>query len=247
MPLSSDLQPFLAFSMFLAAALYTSVGHGGASGYLALMALFGIEPAIMRPTALVLNVLVASFTSFRYLRVGFFRWRTFWPVASGALPMAFVGGTIELPVEVYRPLVGVLLLVAAARLLWPKELSRTLEPSDPPVIAGILVGVAIGLLSGLTGTGGGIFLSPILLFLGWSSVRIAVGVVAVFILGNSLAGLAGNYTIIGSLPPNIPIFAAAVLAGAIVGTTLGVRIAPTAIMKALGVVLVIAGFKMALV
>jgi uncharacterized membrane protein YfcA len=155
--------------MFLGAVLYTSVGHAGASAYIALMALFGIAPAVMRPTALGLNILVASFTTFRYLRAGMFRWRVLWPFLIGAIPMAFFGGAIQLPGAYYRPLVGIVLLVGAARLLWPKELAANREPRDPPIWAGILGGAGIGLLSGLTGTGGGIFLSPFLLFMGWST------------------------------------------------------------------------------
>jgi uncharacterized protein len=234
----------LAFCMFAGAALYTSVGHAGASAYIALMALFGVAPATMRPTALVLNILVASLTSFRYLRAGIFRWRTLWPPLVGAIPMAFIGGSIQLPTHVYRPLVGVILLVAAMRLLWPGELTATRDPRDVPIAWGILSGIAIGFLSGLTGTGGGIFLSPILLFLGWSDIRTASGVAAVFILGNSIAGLAGNLAIIRALPPELPIYAGAVLAGAILGTTLGIRLATPLILKALGGVLAIAGAKL---
>ena len=230
--------------MFLGAALYTSVGHAGASAYIALMALFGVAPTVMRPTALALNVLVASFTSFRYLRAGLFRWRTVWPFLIGALPMAFIGGAIQLPGAYYRPIVGIVLLLGAARFLWPGELTTNREPRDPPISAGILCGAAIGLLSGLTGTGGGIFLSPLLLFLGWSATRPASGVAAVFILCNSIAGLLGNLAIVKALPPNLPIYAAAVLLGAVVGTTFGIRFPTSMILKALGLVLVIAGLKL---
>jgi uncharacterized membrane protein YfcA len=242
MPETSEL--LLAVCMFLGAALYTSVGHAGASAYIALMALFGIAPAVMRPTALALNVLVASFTSFRYLRAGLFRWRTVWPFLIGAMPLAFVGGAIQLPGAYYRPIVGVVLLIGAARLLWPTELGTNREPRDPPIWAGILSGAAIGLLSGLTGTGGGIFLSPLLLFLGWSATKPASGVAAVFILCNSTMGLLGNVAIVKALPADLPIYAAAVLLGAIVGTTFGIRFATPIILKALGLVLLIAGLKL---
>jgi uncharacterized membrane protein YfcA len=195
------------------------------------MALFGVAPAMMRPTALALNILVAGFTSFRYLRAGLFRWRTLWPFLIGAIPLAFVGGAIQLPGQFYRPLVGVILLIAGARFLWPKELTTNREPHDPPVWAGVLGGAAIGLLSGLTGTGGGIFLSPLLV--GWSATKPASGVAAVFILCNSAAGLMGNVAIVKGLPPNLPIYAAAVLAGAIIGTTFGINFAVPAILKGL--------------
>jgi uncharacterized membrane protein YfcA len=234
----------LAACMFLGAALYTSVGHAGASAYIALMALFGVAPAVMRPTALALNVIVAGFTSFRYLRAGMFRWRTVWPFLSGAVPLAALGGVIQLPGAYYRPIVGVVLLVGAARLLWPADLTANQEPRDPPIWAGVLCGAGIGLLSGLTGTGGGIFLSPLLLFMGWSATKPASGVAIVFILCNSIAGLLGNLAIVKALPPDLPIYAGAVMLGAVVGTTFGIRFSSPMILKALGLVLVIAGLKL---
>ena len=242
MPETSEL--LLAACMFIGAVLYTSVGHAGASAYIALMALFGLAPAVMRPTALALNILVASFTSFRYLRAGLFRWRTLWPFLIGAIPFAFVGGAIQLPGAYYRPIVGIVLLLGALRLLWPTELTTNREPRDPPIWAGIIGGAGIGLLSGLTGTGGGIFLSPLLLFLGWSATKPASGVAAVFILCNSIAGLAGNIAIVKALPPDLPIYAVAVLLGAVVGTTFGIRFASPMILKTLGLVLLIAGLKL---
>jgi uncharacterized membrane protein YfcA len=234
----------LAVCMFLGATLYTSVGHAGASSYLALMALFGLPPAVMRPTALVLNILAASLTSFRYVQAGLFSWRVLWPFLIGAAPFAFLGGALQVPGEVYRPLVGIVLWISAARLLWPKEIRAVTDPRDPPIALAIPMGAGIGLLSGLTGTGGGIFLSPILLFLGWSNPKIASGVAAVFILCNSVAGLGGNFASVQALPPALPLFAGSVLAGAVVGTTLGIRFRATVILRALGLVLIIAGFKL---
>jgi uncharacterized protein len=245
MTLPAVPETLLAVCMFLGAALYTSVGHAGASAYLALMALFGLPAATMRPTALVLNVLVASFASARYLRAGLFRWRVLWPLLLGALPTAFLGGAIQLPGAVYRPLVGLVLLAAAARLLWSPEPLGDREVRDPPVAWSVLSGAGIGLLSGLTGTGGGIFLSPLLLFLGWCETRRASGVAAVFILCNSLAGLAGNLAAVRALPADLPLFAGATMLGALIGTTLGTsRLAVPGILKALGVVLVVAGAKL---
>jgi len=234
----------LAAGMFCGAILYSSVGHAGASAYIALMALFGIAPAVMRPTALALNVLVATLASARYLRAGLFRWRIVWPFMIGAVPFAFVGGAVQIPGAYYRPIVGVVLLLSGARLLWPAELSTNREPADPPILIGILFGAAIGFLAGLTGTGGGIFLSPLLLFAGWSNTKTASGIAAVFILGNSIAGLAGNFAIVRALPPDLPYYAVAVLLGAIIGTTLGIRWRPPMVLKALGVVLIIAGLKL---
>lgn len=235
----------LALCMALGAALFTSVGHGGASAYIALMALFGLAPAVIKPTALALNIFVTGFSSVRFYRARLFRWRTLWPVLLGAIPMAFIGGGIHLPGNFYKPLVGVILLIAAARLIMPQELKSNLSPTDIPVPAGIACGAVIGLLAGLTGTGGGIFLSPLLLFMGWSETRAASGVTSVFILCNSLAGLAGNYASLGALPSQLWLFVPAVLAGAAFGTRLGIStLAKRGILRALGVVLVIAGLKL---
>ncbi|RXR24969.1 sulfite exporter TauE/SafE family protein [Sphingobium fluviale] len=234
----------LALLIAVGAALYSSVGHAGASAYIALMALFGVPSATMRPTALTLNVIVASLASARYLRAGLFRWRVLWPFLVTAVPMAFVGGTIILPSDIYRPLVGIVLWLSALRLLWPVQLRAEKEHRDPPIVLGLLAGAVIGLLSGLTGTGGGIFLSPILLFMQWSPVKPASGVAAVFILANSIAGLAGNLSAVQNLPAQLPLYAGAALAGGILGTTLGIRLNATILTRALGVVLVIAGAKM---
>jgi uncharacterized protein len=242
LPVNAEL--LLAACMFLGAALYSSVGHGGASAYIALMALFGIAPGVMRPTALMLNIIVTTFTSWRYFANGMFRWRTLWPFLAGAVPFAFLGGSINLPGSIYRPMLGVVLLLSATRMLWPKELKSSTQWHDPPIVLGVLCGAGIGFLSGLTGTGGGIFLSPLLLFLAWSSAKPASGVVAVFILCNSAAGLLGNLASVRSLPPDLPLFAGAVLAGAVVGTSLGITLATPFILRALGVVLIIAGLKL---
>ena len=209
------------------------------------MALFNTAPAVMRPTALVLNVLVASFASWRYIRAGFFDWRSLWPVLIGAIPMAFLGGWIQLPGAYYRPLVGMVLLFAAARLIFA-PVAPAARPTRPmPVALGVPSGILIGFLAGLTGTGGGIFLSPLLLFAGWATPRAASGIAAAFILCNSIAGLAGNFAAVRALPPDLPYLAGAALAGAVVGTTLGIsRFANATILKALGLVLLIAGLKM---
>ncbi|MBM3643027.1 MAG: sulfite exporter TauE/SafE family protein [Alphaproteobacteria bacterium] len=233
-----------ALAMFAGAVLYSSVGHAGASAYIAIMALFGFPPAVMRPTALSLNVLVASLASWRFARAGLFRWRVLWPPLLGAVPMAFIGGTISLPGHWYRPLVGGVLLIAALRFLWPVREGAARPTVDPPIPLGIAAGATIGLLSGLTGTGGGIFLSPLILLMGWAQTRVASGVAAVFILCNSAAGLLGNVAALKSLPADLPIYAAAVLAGALIGTTLGINWRPVLIQRALGVVLIVAGLKL---
>ncbi len=237
----------IAVLMGLGAMLYTSVGHAGASAYLAIMALFGVASETMRPTALVLNILVASFASWRYIRAGQFDLRVALPFIVGAAPLAFLGGTIQLSSQIYRPLIGAVLLVAAARLLWPLPLKRPRDAVPPPLWASLGSGGAIGLLSGVTGTGGGIFLSPLLLLFGWTDVRRASGVAATFILANSVAGLAGNLASVGRLPDALPWFILAVAAGATIGTRLGISGLPAGrLVQALGVVLVIAGLKLIL-
>jgi uncharacterized membrane protein YfcA len=240
---ASDM--LLAGCMFLVAALYTTVGHAGASGYLALMGLFGVAPGVMRPTALVLNIVVSSFTVWRFWRAGLFRWRVLWPFLIGAIPMGFVGGAIALPSHIYRPVVGIILFIAAARFLWPKVFPAAPDVRDPPILPAVGCGAAIGFLSSLTGTGGGIFLSPLLLVLGWSQVRIASGVAALFIWFVSLAGLLGNISSVRALPSELPVYLGAVLAGAVIGTTLGTgRLSVPGVLKALGLVLIVAGFKL---
>lgn len=240
----TDTTPLLAICMLLGAALYSSVGHAGASAYIALMALFGVAPAVMRPTALTLNILVAGLTSYRYVRAGAFSWQVLWPFLLGAMPMAFVGGTVELPVHVYRPLVGIVLVISGIRMLWPKELRAARETQAPPVLLALGAGAGLGLLAGLTGTGGGIFLSPLLIFLAWAAPRSVSGISAVFILCNSITGLLGNLASLRALPPELPWYAGAVLAGALIGTSFGIRLAVPGIIKALGIVLLIAGAKL---
>ncbi len=240
---TSDM--LLAGCMFLVAALYTTVGHAGASGYLALMGLFGVAPDVMRPTALVLNIVVSSFTVWRFWRAGLFRWRVLWPFLIGAIPMGFIGGAIILPAHIYRPVVGIILFIAAVRFLWPRLFPASPDERDPPILFAIGCGGAIGLLSGLTGTGGGIFLSPLLLILGWAQVRIASGVAALLIWFFSLAGLLGNLSSVRALPSELPLYLGVVLAGAVIGTTLGTaRLGTTGVLKALGLVLLVAGFKL---
>lgn len=236
----------LALAMFAAATLYSSVGHGGASAYLGLMALAGIAPLTMRPTALVLNLAVASLAALRFIRAGLFRWRTLWPFLVGALPFAFIGGGIHLPGDIYRPLVGVVLWVSAARLLWPAPLPALKAWRDPPIVLALAAGAAIGLLSGLTGTGGGIFLSPLLLFAAWSEPKAASGAAAIFIVANSAAGLAGNLASTAALPPALPLYLGAVVLGAVIGTTIGIRVARARVLRLLGAVLVVAGAKLVL-
>ncbi|MBI4505227.1 MAG: sulfite exporter TauE/SafE family protein [Chloroflexi bacterium] len=248
MPTSDAL--LLAALIFAAAVLYSSVGHAGASGYLAAMALFGLAPEVMKPTALALNILVATIGTLRFYRAGYVSWRTLWPFVVGSIPLAFVGGALHLPGSLYKQIVGLILLFAAARLAWPSRApaGHPAKGASPvPVLPAAGTGAAIGLLAGLTGTGGGIFLSPVLLLARWTDVRGAAGTAAPFILVNSLAGLAGNVASVRSLPETLPLWAAAAVAGSLVGTELGTkRLRIGVLQRVLAVVLVIAGLKLIL-
>lgn len=235
----------IALLMALGAALYSSVGHGGASAYLAIMALFAVPLATMRPTALALNLLVAGLGTFRYLRAGQFDLRLFLAFAVTAIPLAFVGGGIAVPPEIYRPLLGVVLWFAALRLLWKPKALAARPVKVPPLWITLPAGAAIGLLAGLTGTGGGIFLSPLILLFGWATPRQTSGIAAAFILANSAAGLAGNVSSLGALPGELPFLLGAVAAGGLLGTWLGVKRLPReALLQLLGLVLLVAGAKL---
>ena len=234
----------LAGAIFVAAILYASVGHAGASGYLAVMALAGLAPEVMKPTALVLNVLVASIASVKFHRAGHFRWHLFWPFALTSVPLAAVGGALQLPGHIYRPVVGLVLLVAAARFLMTKHGSVDRKRPMPNALA-LALGAAIGFLSGLTGVGGGIFLSPLLLVGRWADTRETAAVSALFILVNSLAGLAGHSASLGYVPGAAVWWGLAAIAGGSLGAELGSRRVNTVwLRRLLGVVLVMAGLKL---
>lgn len=236
---------WLAAALGVAAILYSSVGHGGASAYLGLMALFSVAPDTMRSTALTLNLLVSGLALVRF---GFARQinaRLVAMLAVTAAPAAFVGGMIVLPGHYYKPLVGLVLLFAAARLIWQPVAASASSITPPPASRVLPTGLVIGLLAGLTGTGGGIFLSPLLILCRWEEPRRASGVAAGFVFINSLAGLAGNYAALRSLPAELPWLLASVGLGALVGTWLGVEKLPRRrILQSLGCVLIIAGLKL---
>jgi uncharacterized protein len=235
----------LAVLIFITALLYSSVGHAGASGYLAAMALMGMSPAVMKPTALSLNILVAIIATFKFYRVGAFSWRLFLPLALTAVPCAYVGGLLTLPTHIYKPVIGIILLYAA----WysfrtaAKSSQYPVRPvSFPPLL---FTGTVLGFLSGLTGVGGGIFLSPLLLFFRWAEIKTISGVAAAFILVNSIGGLIGVMSKATVLPDALPIWAFVVVIGGFIGAEYGSkRFGNPTIQKLLALVLVIAGVKM---
>jgi len=233
--------------MLVAAFAYASVGHGGASAYIAAMALAGVAPAEMRPIALALNLLVSAIGTYKFWRAGFFRWRLFWPFAVVSIPLAFVGGAITLPGHAYKALVGVVLIYAAWQLWRSARAGEEMrEVHEPPVVVAMLVGGVLGLLSGLTGVGGGIFLSPLLLIAGWAGTKQTSATSAPFILVNSAAGLIAGFTMkAASLPPQVWILCVAVLIGGWLGAEYGSRrFANPFIRRMLAGVLAVAGAKM---
>lgn len=233
--------------MAVAAALYSSVGHGGASAYLAIMALFSVAPEAMRPTALALNLVAASFTAARFAIRRQTNWKLLFSFAVAAVPAAYIGGMLQLPPEVYRPVVGVVLLAAAVRLFWQPERMDLRPVRFPPVAVTLPTGAALGLLAGLTGTGGGIFLSPLIILFSWEDARRTAGIAAMFIVLNSAAGLAGNLASVEQLPREMPILALAVFVGALAGSWLGVsRLPRHRLLQVLGIVLVVASVKLLL-
>ena len=243
--MSPEQLPFLTLAILVVAFLYSCVGHAGASGYIAVMTLFSLAPADIKPTALVLNILVASIGTWQFWRAGYFTWRLFWPFALLAIPMAFVGGYLNLPTHVFKVLIGVVLLFSAARFFFrPAGDSVANEPSRPLAIS---LGAGLGLLSGLTGTGGGIFLTPLLLFKRWATTKNAAAVSALFILVNSASGLLGNLSSTRRFPAFAVVLAVAAIAGGTAGSYFGSRkFDHTVIKRLLAVVLLIAGTKLIL-
>jgi uncharacterized membrane protein YfcA len=235
----------LFVAVAIIAFLYSSVGHAGASGYIAVMALFGLAPNVIRPTALVLNILVAIIGSFHFWRAGHFSWKLFWPFALLCVPAAYFGGYVRLPIAILRTIIGIVLLLSAARLFF-----RRRDPDDvapPPVPSAVAIGAALGFLSGLTGTGGGIFLTPLLLFCHWARTKQASAVSALFILVNSIAGLTGFVMAEQDVPKLALTLSAAAVVGGATGSYLGSRRFPVRVIAILlATVLVVAGCKLIL-
>ncbi|MEJ2752101.1 MAG: sulfite exporter TauE/SafE family protein [Chloroflexota bacterium] len=243
------MELLLAVLFFLIAALYSAVGLGGGSGYLAAMGLAGVPPDIMRPVALSLNILVASISSWFYIRSGHFSARIFWPVVLASMPFAYLGGYLKLPGHIYRPLVGLLLIYSAVRLWRSTVPGRTLPAvrADLPLWMLIAAGAAIGFVSGLMGIGGGTFLGPLLLLAGWVDTRDALGITAAFVLANSISALAGRMTAVPDLPSTIWIWLAAAGIGGWLGARLGSRwLDPRLLRRLLALILLLGGLRLVL-
>ena len=233
----------LCLAIGLVAFLYSSVGHAGASGYIATMTLFGIATTVIRPTALILNISVAIIGSFQFWRAGHFSWKLFWPFALLSVPAAYFGGYLQPSASILRVLIGLVLLFSATRLIFRKRDPEQTDPPSKPIATG--VGAGLGFLSGLTGTGGGIFLTPLLLFRKWAVIRQAAAVSALFILINSVGGLVGYFTAVHTAPTLGFYLAIPAIIGGAIGSYLGSRrLAPRGIAIFLAVVLTIAGCKL---
>lgn len=245
----TETELLLAALFFAVAALYSSVGHAGASGYIAAMALLGFAPEQVRPTALALNLLVGGIGLIRFWGGGFVHWRNVLPFVLASAPVAFFAAQIKLPKESYSILLGIVLLVAAVGVFRHATRAETEDAQaigrKVPWSIGLLVGAAIGVLSGLTGTGGAIFLTPLLLFAHWMPTREASGTSVAFVWINSLTGLAGLLHATGTLPKALPLWLGVVALGALLGTQFGLKWLPVKGLRyALGVVLLVASGKL---
>ena len=226
------------------AILYSSVGHGGASGYLALMAIFSFSPEFMRPSALVLNIFVSSIALFSYYKNGYFRLKLLLPFILTSVPFAFLGGSLTVNPKSYKIILGVFLVIAIVRMLYrPDGQNNKIMPVNKYIAYGI--GVTLGFFSGLIGIGGGIILSPIIILLRWGNIKETAAVSAAFILVNSVSGLSGQLSQGIKLAPEIAFMLIAAILGGTIGGYLGsYKIKENALKYALSLVLMFASVKL---
>ncbi len=240
-----NLTPELFYPLlFIVAFLYASVGHGGASGYLALMALFAVSPDVMKPTALLLNLFVSSSSFLQFYRGKHFKWQIFWPLALASIPMAFVGGLIHIDASIYKKILGVLLLIPVIRFLFFNNIEvDKIKPSNIPM--SLFLGAFIGLFSGMIGIGGGIILSPILLLLCWTDQKQTAAISALFIFMNSVSGLAGQLTKGITFSPDMFTYVAVAFVGGLLGAYLGaLKFNQNILKNILAIVLAMAAYKL---
>lgn len=239
---------FLLAIIFVAIAIvYASVGQAGATGYIAVMAIAGLGPDMIRPTALALNIVVAAIGTIRFAAAGLLTWRTCYPFAILGVPFSLLGGSLNLPSRVYTPVVGLLLLLAAWQMIRPgrKPLLPDSAPVDPPFIPSLAAGGLIGFISGVTGIGGGIFIAPLAITLAWAATRQAAAISANFNLLNSAAALAGVWATLPGLPPQLPLWMLAAAIGGLFGSWLALRRLPPRTLRAiLFLLLAVAGLRM---
>lgn len=215
-----DVNILLLVALFIVAFLYASVGHGGASGYLALMVLFGVSTVYMRASALTLNLFVSAVSFYAFYRAGYFRKRILLPFIIGSIPMAFLGARMNIDPLLFKYILGAFLLIAVARMIYvPKEEKREIIPFN--VLIAVLIGAFLGFFSGLIGIGGGIILSPILLLLGWTNVKETAAISAIFIFLNSTAGILGLLSTGTNFSPNLFYWVAVAFIGGLLGAYVG--------------------------
>ena len=234
---------WLAIAFLLIALVYASVGQAGASGYIAIMALLGFAPITMKITALALNLLVAAIGTIMFLRAGRLSWRSVWPFAVLGFPFSLLGGATQLPADVYYPVVGVVLVLSAfqmARTALRKPSSFPVEAVEPPFIAALATGAVIGFISGTTGTGGGVFLAPVILAMNWGTARQTAATTAVYNLMNSAAALLGAWAWWDQIPAALPGWLIAVGAGGSLGAFVGSRYLPDMWLRIILVVILLA-------
>ncbi len=230
--------------LLLVAFLYSSVGHGGASGYLALMAIFSIAPNVMKPTALLLNLFVSGTSFIQFYRGNHFKYKLFIPFAIASIPMAFLGGLILVDGTIYKKMLGGFLLLAAIRfLVFPNFKVTEIRKSN--FALSLLIGGVIGLLSGMIGIGGGIILSPVLLLLKWTDQKQTAAISAAFIFVNSVAGLAGQLTKGIHFSVDMFSYVAVAFVGGMLGAYYGAhRFKQTVLKNVLSIVLLFAAIKL---
>jgi len=230
--------------LFFVAFLYAAVGHGGASGYLALMALYEVAPEEMKPTALVLNLFVSMTSFIQYYRGGYFVKKLFFPIAAASIPLAFVGGMITVEENIYKRILGILLLFPIIRFFFFKNMQDSELKQHNSTVA-IIAGGIVGLLSGMIGIGGGIILSPILLLLQWTNQKQTAAISAAFIFVNSVSGLGGMLTQGISFTGDMVMYIIVAFVGGLLGAYLGSKRFNQDVLKyILATVLVLASYKL---
>jgi uncharacterized membrane protein YfcA len=233
-------------TLLIVAFLYSSVGHGGASGYLALMALFGISPVFMKSSALILNLFVAGLAFISFYRGGFFKWKILFPFVISSMPMAFWGARVNIDPETYKIILGICLLIAVLRIM--VHSNKDPNTSSPPFILSFLIGAFLGFFSGMIGIGGGIILSPLLLLTNWCSVKETAAVSALFIFLNSISGLLGLWHAGISINPQIFLWVSIAIIGGFWGSYSGsFKLNTIQLRYILAGVLLVASFKLFLV